>query len=166
VKVIAKGKSLLSQTSSKPKKQDKYDETSSIVKEYEFNIDDRVIFLGLVSDYRGLECTIIKRNMKKKTTDYYIVKFDDGKIIESVVYGFLRTPEQYELELSQNENESEDNVEMSDEELKVIENGYVPYKNRLSCYSQLDFYHRNCGECTHRHQCIYRFKGIYDKIKF
>ena len=120
----------------------------------------------MVSDYRGLECIIVKRVMKKKTTDYYSVAFDDGKIIESVVYGFLRTPEQYELELSQNENESEDNVEMSDEELKVIENGYVPYKNRLSCYSQLDYYHRNCGGCTHRHQCIYRFKGIYDKIKF
>jgi len=62
VKIIAKGsKSLLSQTSSKPKKENKYGEVSSIVKEYEFSIDDRVVFLGLVSDYRGLECVIVKR---------------------------------------------------------------------------------------------------------
>ena len=74
VKIIAKvSKSLLSQTSSKSKKVDKYNEVSSIVKEYEFNEGDRVVFLGLVSDYRGLECTIIKRNMKKKTTDYFFL---------------------------------------------------------------------------------------------
>ena len=149
----------------KPKKQDKYSEISDIKKEFKFPIKSIAIYVGMTTNYRGLESTIIKQS-RRKNNDYYNIEFDDGEQLDSVSSVYLRTLEEYELELSQTENKSEDDVEISDEELKVIENGYVPYKNRLSCYSQLDYYHRNCGGCTHRHQCIYRFKGIYDKIKF
>jgi len=167
VKIIAKGKSLLSQTSTKPKKQDKYDETSSIVKDYEFNEGDRVVFLGLVSDYRGLECTITKRTMKKKTTDYYVVKFDDGKIIESVVYGFLRTPEQYELELEEQKNKDEDDhSDLPEIELEMIKNGIESHKNYHSCLSPLNFHYMDCDSCGYKSKCVYENKFDYKKAKF
>jgi len=149
----------------KPKKQDKYSEISDIKKEFKFPIKSKAIYVGMTTNYKGLESTIIKHS-RRKNNDYYKIEFDDGEQLDSISSVYLRTLEEYELELSQTENKSEDNIEISDEEIKVIENGYVPYKNRLSCYSQLDYYHRNCGGCTHRNQCIYRFKGIYDKIKF
>lgn len=147
------------------KKQDKYSEISDIKKEFKFPMKSKVIYVGMTTIYRGLEATVIKPS-RRKNNDYYKIEFDDGEQLDSISSVYLRTLEEYELELEQNENKLDDDIEISDEELKVIENGYVPYKNRLSCYSQLDYYHRNCGGCTHRHQCIYRFKGIYDKIKF
>jgi len=163
---MAKGKSLLSQTSTKSKKENKY-EVSSIVKEYEFNIDDRVVFLGLVSDYRGLECTIVKRTMKKKTTDYYSVKFDDGKIIESVVYGFLRTPEQHELELEEQRNKNEDDhSDLPEIELEMIRNGIESHRNYHACLSPLNFHYMDCDSCTYKSKCVYENKFDYKKAKF
>ena len=149
----------------KPKKVDKYSEISDIKKEFKFPIKSKAIYVGMTTNYKSLESTIIKQS-RRKNNDYYNIEFEDGEQLDSVSSVYLRTLEEYELELSQIESKSEDDVEISEEELKVIENGYSPYKNRLSCYSQLDYYHRNCGGCTHRHQCIYRFKGVYDKIKF
>ena len=168
MKIIAKSsKSLLSQTSSKSKKVDKYNEVSSIVKEYEFSIDDRVIFLGLVSDYRGLECKIIKRTMKKKTTDYYSVKFDDGNVIESVVYGFLRTPEQYELEIEEQKNKNEDDhSDLPEIELEMIKNGIESHKNYHACLSPLNFHYMDCDSCTYKSKCVYENKFDYKKAKF
>ena len=164
---MAKGKSLLSQTSTKSKKENKYGEVSSIVKEYEFNIDDRVVFLGLVSDYRGLECTIVKRTMKKKTTDYYSVKFDDGKIIESVVYGFLRTPEQHELELEEQRNKNEDDhSDLPEIELEMIRNGIESHRNYHACLSPLNFHYMDCDSCTYKSKCVYENKFDYKKAKF
>ena len=167
MKIIAKGKSLLSQTSSKPKKVDKYKEVSSIVKEYEFNIDDRVVFLGLVSDYRGLECIIVKRTMKKKTTDQYAVMSSDGNVIEFAAYGFLIPPEQYELELEEQKNKNEaEHSELPGIELEMIKNGIESHKNYHSCLSPLNFHYMDCDSCTYKSKCVYENKFDYKKAKY
>ena len=165
MKIIAKSVNLTPREKPK-KKQDKYSEISDIKKEFKFPIKSIAIYVGMTTNYRGLESTIIKQS-RRKNNDYYNIEFNDGEQLDSVSSVYLRTLEEYELELDQTENKSEEDIEMSDEEIKVIENGYVPYKNRFSCFSPIDFLKKNClNECTHRHQCIYRFKGKYDKIKF
>ena len=62
VKIIAKGKGInLTPRAPKQKKEDKYSELSDIKKVPKFNVEDKVVFVGLIVKYRGKECTIVKR---------------------------------------------------------------------------------------------------------
>lgn len=163
---MAKGKSLLNQTPTKPKKQNKYSEISDIKKEYKFDLKDRVVFLGISSEYRGLECTIVKRNIKKKTTDYYNVQFDDGKIIESVVSGFLKTIEEYELEketIANNNAEIKNNL--SEFEIELNKQGIESYHNYAQCLDSPTIVEMRCNECGFEDRCVYRDKYNYNKFR-
>lgn len=157
-------KSLLKQTSKKPKK-DKYSEISDIKKEYTYALNAEVIYLGLVEDYKTLSCSVVKRS-RRKNTEYYNVKFSDGEELDSIANGFLKTPEEYEQYLLDQENNSEDNHDISDMERKIIESGKIPMKNFRSCHNQLLFYQRSCEQCHHEPVCIYHKKYMYDKVKF
>ena len=173
MKIIAKGKINLTPRAPKQKKeQDKYSEIPNKTKrEYLHEINDQVIYLGIIDIYKNTLATIIKRS-KKHISEYYSIKFAiDDEIVNDIAGGVLISLEEYELKLAKEEDNEEsnqeDDIDLSDEEIKVIQEGYSPYKNRLSCFSPIDFLKKNClNECTHRHQCIYRFKGKYDKIKF
>jgi len=166
-----KSKSLLSQTS-KPKKQDKYKETSEPSKfKYSFDIGENIIYKGIIDEYRNTIAVITKRSHKNQN-EYYCIKFSlDDSELKDINGNILKNLEEYESELASEEvndiNQEDDMGDLSIEEIKVIQEGYSPYKNRLSCFSPIDFLKKNClNECTHRYQCIYRFKGKYDKIKF
>jgi len=161
------GKSLLSKTS-KPKKVNKYSEVSTTKNEYKFNLKDKVVYLGLVDEYKGLECIIIKKS-RRKIIEYYKVKFEDGEELGDVAGGFLRTKEEYEdllLDQENNSNEEDSTSNMSDVELKIIESGLIAMKNKKSCMCQILFYQRSCEQCHYENVCIYWKKGMYDKVKF
>ena len=166
MKKIAREKSLLNQTSSKSKKQDKYSEISDIKKEFKFPMEGKAIFVGLPEEYRYLECTIIKRS-NRKSTEYYKIKFDNDNELEGISGGFLKTLEEYELLLEQSENKCEDDMnDISDVERKILETGLIPMKNEKSCHNQEMLYHRSCEQCGYEPVCIYWKKWQYDKIKF
>ena len=68
MKIIAKskGKGINLNPRTKPKKEDKYSEISDIKSKPKFEISDQIlIYTGVEKDYRGLECTIIKRSQRK-----------------------------------------------------------------------------------------------------
>jgi len=164
---MAKGKSINLTPRDKPKKkQDKYSETSDIKKEYKFNLKDTVIYLGLLEEYKGNECIIIKRS-RRNINEYYRVKFED-KVETDTPMGFLKTLEEYELWLSDQEKENDDDNQegMSDVEKQILEKGLTPFKNRLSCYLQVALFEHRCHECGYEDRCIYIKKYKYDKVKF
>lgn len=158
------GKSLLSQTSKPKKKIDKYSEISSIKSDYKFSLKDTVIYLGLVVEYKGLTCIITKKN-KRKTTEYYRIKFVDGEELNGVAGGFLKTLEEYELCVLDQDKEDTQG-DMSEIELEIISKGLEPMRNKKSCHNQLLYYQRSCEQCNHEPVCIYWKKYKYDKVKF
>jgi len=165
---MGKGKSLLSKTSKPKKKLDKYAETSITKNEYKFSLKDTVVYLGLVDEYKGLECVIIKKS-RRKIIEYYKVKFLDDEELGDVAGGFLRTAEEYEellLDQENNSNEEDSTSNMSDVELKIIEAGLNPMKNKKSCMNQQLFYQRSCEQCHYENVCTYWKKYMYDKVKF
>lgn len=159
-------KSLLKQTSKKPKKEDKYKEISDIKKGHKFNVENKVVFVGLVTAYRGQECIVTKINTRKDV-DYYKVKFDDDMELKDITVGFLKAPEEYEQWLlDQGNNSNEDNHNISDMERKILEAGLIPMLNEKSCMHQMMLYHRDCPSCSYEPTCVYHKKYLYDKIKF
>lgn len=165
MKVIAKkGVNLNPRT--KPKKDDRYKETSDIKKEYKYKLKDIVIFLGLVDEYKGLECSITKRS-RRKNTDYYHVIFNDDTELKDIPVGFLKTPEDYKQYILDQENsDSENNHSISDIERKILDSGLTPMSNEKSCMNQIRLYHRDCTSCCYEPTCIYHKKYQYDKINF
>jgi len=163
---MAKGKINLTPRAPKQKKEDKYSELSDIKKEPKFNVEDKVVFVGLIVKYRGQECTIVKRNIRKDI-DYYKIKFYDDYELKDITVGLLKTIEEYEQWLLNQENGNEDNQEeISDIEKAILEKGLIPMRNKLSCNNQEMLYHRNCPDCCYEQTCIYHKKYQYDKIKF
>jgi len=147
------------------KKQDKYSEISDIKKEFKFPMKSIAIYVGMTTNYRGLESTIIKQS-RRKNNDYYNIEFDDGEQLDSVSSVYLRTLEEYELELDQTENKSEEsNVDLSEYEIELMKQGLQSYRNYTTCFSPIDFYERNCDNgCTYRLRCVYSDKGKYKKL--
>lgn|GEM_PF-3572672 len=167
---MAKGKSLLNQVSSKKsKKENKYSEVSSIKTEYKFSLQDKVVYVGLLEEFRDLVCTIIKRS-RRKITDYYKVKFDDGEELDSISGVFLKTIEEYELEVEQLENNDSDNEnssnDMSEFEMELNRQGKTSYQNYVACLSPIYYYQMSCVECNFHNRCVYKNKGDYKKLKF
>ena len=166
MKIIAKGKINLTPRSTKQKKEDKYSELSDIKKIPKFNAEDKVIFVGLIVKYRGQECTIVKRSLRKDV-HYYKIRFEDDYELKDITSGLLKTHEEYEKWLLDQENGIEDNQEeISDIEKSILEKGLTPMRNRLSCYNQEELYHRNCTGCCYESTCIYHKKYQYDKVNF
>jgi len=163
--MAVKSKSLLSQTSAK-KKEDKYKEISDIKSKSKFEVSDQIlIYTGTVFEYRGLECTIVKKSTRKNV-DYYRVKFDDDKEIGDVTDLYLKTIEVYQQLLLDQDNEKIQGG-ISDEEVKIRANGLEPMKNFVSCHNQLKLVvEKSCETCGHVDRCIYRGKYKYDKVKF
>ena len=159
-------KSLLNKTSKKPKK-DKYSEISDIKKEYTYALKTELIYLGIVDDYKTLPCSVIKRS-RRKSTDYYSVIFENGEKLDSIAEGFLKTPDEYDQWLLNQENGSneDNNNDVSEVERKIIEAGLIPMKNERSCMHQMKLYHRECKSCGYESTCVYRKKYLYDKVNF
>ena len=162
---MAKKINLAPRDKPKSKKPDKYDD--SPLNEYKFEPKDKVIYVKTLNKYNGLECTIVKRS-KRKSTQYYHVEFDNGEKLEGVSSGFLRTLEEYELELERAKNKTEDNNEdnATEEELKILNAGLIPMKNLRSCHNQDALYHRGCTECGYESVCIYEKKYKYNEVNF
>jgi len=165
-------KSLLNQTS-KSKKVDKYKETSEPTKfKYAFDVGSDAIYKGIIEEYRNTLCTITKRSHKNQT-EYYCIKFSlDDSELKDINGNILQSLEKFESELALDGNNElsqnqEDDIDLSDEEIKVIANGYIPYKNKNSCFSPIDFVvKKNCDGClSHKNQCVYKKKYKYDKVK-
>ena len=166
MKIIAKGKINLTPRATKQKKEDKYSELSDIKKIPKFNAEDKVIFVGLIVKYRGQECTIVKRSLRKDV-HYYKIRFEDDYELKDITSGLLKTHEEYKQWLSDQENGIEDSQEeISDIERAILEKGLTPMRNRLSCYNQEELYHRNCTGCCYEPTCIYWKKYQYDKVNF
>jgi len=166
VKIIAKGKINLTPRAPKAKKENKYSELSDIKKVPKFNAEDKVMFVGLIVKYKGQECTIIKRSIRKDV-DYYKIKFDDDYELKDITSGLLKTHEEYEKwRLDQENGNENDQEEISDIEKVILEKGLTPMRNRLSCYNQEELYHRNCTGCCYEPTCIYWKKYQYDKVNF
>ena len=159
------GKSINLTPREKPKKkQDKYSEISSIKAECTYNINDTLIYLGLVIEYKGQQCSVIKRKIRKQN-EYYRVKFEDGEEADTS-FGFLKTLEEYEQWLL-DQNVDNDNAQndMSEIEKKIIESGLESYKNYVTCHSPISHYENKCHECCYESRCVYRKKYKYDKFK-
>lgn len=166
MKNIAKNsKSLLNQTSKKSKKENKYSETSDIKKEYKFDINDNVFYLGYKTDFRNLECSIVKRSTKKGV-HHYTIKFEEREEeLDSVIVDFLKTPEEYEIYLLEQEQGSDNQENLSEMEFEMIKNGIESYKNYDQCLSPMDFYKRNCSDgCTYSSRCVYIGKFKYKNL--
>jgi vacuolar-type H+-ATPase subunit I/STV1 len=158
---LVKSKSLLNAPSTKPKT--KRSPRKAKTNDYLFSVGDTLVYLGTAIDgHCGSECKVISRS-KTYIQEFYKIQFDDGEVLESIS-DVLRTIDDYEEELRQLENNQDSENEISEIELEVIRNGYEPYKNKMSCYSSLDFYYRNCNGCTHKNRCIYRGKFKYKKL--
>ena len=167
-------KSLLNQTSKSSKKVDKYKETSEPTKfKYAFEVGSDAIYKGIIEEYRNTLCTITKRSHKNQT-EYYCIKFSlDDSLLKDIIGTILQGLEEYEAELIDKENKEgiqgkEDDIDdLSDIELEVIKNGYKSMGNKTTCMNPLLFYERRCEQCNNfKNECVYRFKGRYDKIKF
>ena len=165
---MAKSINLTVRDKPKSKKQDKYAETNYSTKnEYTHNVDGTAFYLGLLEEYKGKECVIVKRS-RRKQNEYYRVKFEDGEETDTSI-GFLKTSEEYEQWLLDQEDEdSEDNTsDMSEFELELNKQGIASYGNYVTCLSPIELYERRCGdECGYRLRCVYRNKGNYKKFKF
>jgi len=166
VNIVAKGKINLTPRATKQKKEDKYSELSDIKKIPKFNAEDKVVFVGLIVKYRGQECTIVKRSVRKDVY-YYKIKFEDDYELKDITVGLLKTHEEYEQWLLDQENGNEDNQdEISEVERAILEKGLVPMRNKFACNNQEMLYDRDCTNCCYEPTCIYHKKYQYDKVKF
>ena len=146
------------------KKQDKYSEISDIKKEFKFPMKSKVIYVGMTTIYRGLEATVIKPS-RRKNNDYYNIEFDDGEQLDSISSVYLRTLEEYELELEQSENKSEDDQSNIPEiEVEMIKNGIESHKNYQACLSPIVYSEMRCFECNYESRCVYHSKHNYKKL--
>lgn len=163
-----KSKSINLTPRDKPKKQDKYSEKSKVKREYSFNINDAVIYLGLVEEYRNTLCTIVKRS-RKHISEYYTIKFAiDDEILKDVAGGVLQTVEEFESNLKKEkikENKEYDQNTISELEKEVIEKGLEPYKNPKTCLNPIAHYEHRCHKCGFENRCIYYKKYKYVKVK-
>ena len=162
-------KSLLSQTS-KPKKVDKYKETSEPSKfKYAFDVNESCIYKGIIEEYRNTVCTITKRTHKNQN-EYYTIKFalDDSEL-KDINGNILQGLEEYELSLVSDENDNiqEDGISnLSELEKQIIDKGLIPMRNFKSCQNPILFYQKSCEQCLKEPICIYWKKYLYDKVKF
>ena len=171
MKIIAKGsKSLLSQTSSKSKKVDKYKETSEPTKfKYAFEVGETIIYKGIIDEYRNTIAVITKRSHKNQN-EYYCIKFalDDSEL-KDINGNILKNLEDHEAELANEENNEtqEDGInDLSELEKQIIDKGLIPMKNFKSCQNPILFYQKSCEQCLKEPICIYCKKYLYDKVKF
>ena len=167
MKIIAKGKGInLTPRAPKQKKEDKYSELSDIKKVPKFNVEDKVVFVGLIVKYRGQECTIVKRSLRKDV-HYYKIRFEDDYELKDITSGLLKTIEEYEQWLLDQENGIEDNhSDLPEIELEMIKNGIESHKNYHSCLSPLNFHYMDCISCTYKSKCVYENKFDYKKTKY
>jgi len=170
VKKLAKGsKSLLSQTSSKSKKVDKYKETSEPTKfKYAFEVGETIIYKGIIDEYRNTVAVITKRSHKNQN-EYYSIKFalDDSEL-KDINGNILKNLEDHEAELANDENNEtqEDGInDLSELEKQIIDKGLIPMKNFKSCQNPILFYQKSCEQCLKEPICIYWKKYLYDKVK-
>ena len=168
---MAKGsKSLLSQTSSKSKKVDKYKETSEPTKfKYAFEVGETIIYKGIIDEYRNTVAVITKRSHKNQN-EYYSIKFalDDSEL-KDINGNILKNLEDHEAELANDENNEtqEDGINnLSELEQQIIDKGLIPMKNFKSCQNPILFYQKSCEQCLKEPICIYWKKYLYDKVKF
>lgn len=162
---MAKSKSLLNKTSSKPKKkQDKYSEQPEVKKksksEFKFQQEDIVIYTGsVIPENHGKECKIIKlRN--KYNQEYYMIEFEGKDTLECHI-DFLSTHEEYELDKL---NKAEKKTIEIDPEL--IEKGVESYDNKLACLNPVKYYEMSCEQCGYEKRCIYHSKCVYKKLSY
>ena len=167
---MAKGsKSLLSQTSSKSKKVDKYKETSEPTKfKYAFEVGETIIYKGIIDEYRNTVAVITKRSHKNQN-EYYSIKFalDDSEL-KDINGNILKNLEDHEAELANDENNEtqEDGInDLSELEKQIIDKGLIPMKNFKSCQNPILFYQKSCEQCLKEPICIYCKKYLYDKVK-
>lgn len=165
-----KSKSLLNKTTSKPKKKlDKYSEEYIEKREYKYKPNDKVVYFGSMNGCHGLECTIIKRR-RRKNLEYYKIQFNnDDEIISDISGNFLKSLEEYEQWVSNQENEGseeENKNKMSEFELELNRQGKTSYQNYDACLSPLNYYQMSCTECRFCDRCVYKNKGDYKKLKF
>ena len=128
---MAKGKSLLSQTSSKSKKQDKYKETSEQSKfKYSFEIGENIIYKGIIDEYRNTIAIITKRSHKNQN-EYYGIKFSlDDSELKDINGNILKNLEEHEAELANeeeyrgNKDQEYNQEEISEIEMEVLKNGF------------------------------------------
>ena len=170
MKKLAKGsKSLLSQTSSKSKKVDKYKETSEPTKfKYAFEVGETIIYKGIIDEYRNTVAVITKRSHKNQN-EYYSIKFalDDSEL-KDINGNILKNLEDHEAELANDENNEtqEDGINnLSELEKQIIDKGLIPMKNFKSCQNPILFYQKSCEQCLKEPICIYWKKYLYDKVK-
>ena len=170
MKKLAKGsKSLLSQTSSKSKKVDKYKETSEPTKfKYAFEVGETIIYKGIIDEYRNTVAVITKRSHKNQN-EYYSIKFalDDSEL-KDINGNILKNLEDHEAELANDENNEtqEDGInDLSELEKQIIDKGLIPMKNFKSCQNPILFYKKSCEQCLKEPICIYWKKYLYDKVK-
>lgn len=161
---MAKGKSLLNQTSTKkPKKENKYSEVSPTPKksksDFKFKIEDLAIYIGtIIPENYGKECKI-KKPKSKYNQEYYLVEFfEENKILECHC-DFLLTQEEYELkQLDDSKKEEHVAIEIDYEFLdKSLQNPHC-------CHNQQCFAEMRCHECKKKDICIYENKGNYKKL--
>ncbi|OHD22844.1 MAG: hypothetical protein A2Y34_04455 [Spirochaetes bacterium GWC1_27_15] len=161
------GKSLLNkQSSAKPRKQDKYSELNGTKQEYRFKPTDKAIYVGLLDEYSGLECEIVKRS-RRKITEYYTIKFSNEEIISDISGNFLMNHEEYELFLeNKNKENNEDNLDdISEYELELMKLGIESHKNYVQCLVPTLFVNYACDRCNEKVRCVYKRKYQYDKLK-
>lgn len=163
---MAKGKSV-NLTPREKKKQDKYSEINPTKQEYRFKPTDKVFYVGLLDEYSGQECEIVKRS-RRKITEFYVIKFNDEEIVTDISGNFLMTPEEYEDYLFEQENDSEESAknDLSEYEIELNKQGIESHKNYVQCLVPTLYYTHNCTECTEEKKCVYRNKYKYGKIKF
>lgn len=163
-------KSLLNKTSKKPKKENKYSEMSPPTKkEYKFEVTDKVklIYQGTLHDYKNQTCIVVKKSTRNQN-QYYKVKFDDGEIAETSV-AFLKTTEEYQQWLldQENRNNEDDQNSMSEFEIELMKRGIESHKNYNACLSPLILVQQmQCDKCCYFSRCVYKNKGNYKRFRF
>jgi len=143
-------KSLLSKTS-KPKTRSTSRKTSKA--EYIFEIGQTCVYCGSLGGYDKAECVIVSRN-RKYLQEYYHIKFSNNDEVETIG-GILKSKEDYELELENQDNDSEQYADIEGS-----------YQNPQNCLNPITFYEMRCMECSYEPKCVYRNKHDYKKIKF
>jgi len=159
---MAKEKSINLTPRTKPKKEDKYSEKASVKREYKHALKSRVVYVGLLDDYSGLECETVKRS-RRKITEFYTIKFDDEEIISDISGNFLMTPEEYQLYLLDTNNENNQN-DLTEFEIELMKQGLESYKNYVQCLSPRHWYQMACDRCGYEGRCVCRKKYKYKKI--
>lgn len=154
---MAKGKSLLNQTPTKPKTKRSKKQTTDTSTPYLYSIGDELVYCGSLIGYENSECVIVGRS-RKYLSEYYRIRFNNDDEIETIA-DILRTKEEFQ----QKEDEKKKALELKE---KLAELGQKSINNFMSCHNQDLYYHRGCKECHHENECIYRYKYDYGKLKF